>query len=49
LPLNELLRSIVISKEDRTMHVVQWMLDNEKIHFRNGDLLEITKTGSIKL
>jgi len=44
LPLNELLRSIVISKEDRTMHVVQWMLDNEKIHFRDGDLLEITRS-----
>ncbi len=44
LSLNELLGSIVNIKEERTMHVVQWMLDNEKIHFREGDLLEMTKT-----
>jgi ATP-dependent DNA helicase RecQ len=42
LPLNELLSSVK-NKEERTMHVVQWMLDHEKIHYREGDLLEITK------
>lgn len=43
LPLNELLVSIK-NKEERTMHVVQWMLDNEKIRYREGDVLEVIKT-----
>jgi ATP-dependent DNA helicase RecQ len=42
LPLHDLLISIK-NKEEQTMHVVQWMLDNDKIRYREGDVLEMIK------
>jgi ATP-dependent DNA helicase RecQ len=42
-PLSKLLGTIPNIKDEQAMQVVQWMLDNEKIHYREGDVLEILR------
>jgi len=42
-PLSKLLGTIPNIKDEQAMQVVQWMLDNEKIHYVSGDVLEIIR------
>ena len=40
LSLNEILPHIRDSKEDKTLKVVEWLIDNDRIRYVNGNLLE---------
>ena len=42
-PLSKLLGTIPNIKDEQAMQVVQWMLDNEKIRYASGDMLEISR------
>jgi ATP-dependent DNA helicase RecQ len=42
-PLSKLLGTIPNIKDEQAMQVVQWMLDNEKIRYSSGDILEISR------
>ena len=43
LPLSKLLGTISNVRDEQAMQVVQWLLDHEKIHYRDGDVLEIIR------
>ncbi|HLG34723.1 MAG TPA: hypothetical protein VI757_07560, partial [Bacteroidia bacterium] len=42
-PLSKLLGTIPDIKDEQAMQVVQWMLDNERIRYASGDVLEISR------